>query len=94
MLFKLREEDKPCTRKIQEGRTTFRLIYMQKFRPKWLPSGEGKEEKLSAFSSWRPAAAMFVLFVPSARIFRAKVVYMVLGSSYLSARKVLSLGRS
>ena len=44
----------------------------------------------------RSAAAMFVLliFVPSTRIFQAKVVYMVLGSSYLSARKILSLGRS
>ena len=29
----------------------------------------------------RPAAAMFVLFVPSTTIFRAKAVYMVLGSS-------------
>ena len=45
-----------------------------------------------------PAAAMFVLFcfvffVPSTRIFRAKVVYIVLGSSYPLARKILSLGR-
>ena len=39
------------SRKILEGGTTFRLFYMQKFRPKWSPSGEGKEEKLSAFSS-------------------------------------------
>ena len=30
----------------------------------------------------RLAAAMFVLFVPSTRIFRAKAVYMVLGSSW------------
>ena len=29
----------------------------------------------------RSAAAMFVLFVPSTRIFQAKAVYMVLGSS-------------
>ena len=42
----------------------------------------------------RPTAAMFVLFVPSTRIFLAKVVYMVLGSSFLSSRKILSLGRS
>ena len=34
----------PCTRKTREGGNTFRLLYMQKFRPKWLPSGEGKEE--------------------------------------------------
>ena len=31
-------------RKIREGGKTFRLLYMQKFRSKWLPSGEGKEE--------------------------------------------------
>ena len=42
----------------------------------------------------RPAAAIFVLFVPSTKISRAKVVYMVLGSSNFSARKILSLGRS
>ena len=41
-LFTWREED-PSTRKILESRTTFRLLYMQKFRPKWLPSEEGKE---------------------------------------------------
>ena len=38
-------------RKILEGGTTFRLLYMQKFRPRCLPSGEGKEEKLSPFTS-------------------------------------------
>ena len=36
----------------------------------------------------RSTAAMFVLSVPSTRIFRAKVVYTTLGSSYLSARKI------
>ena len=65
-------------RKIQEGGTTFRLVYMH-YRP---------------LAVERPAAAMFVLFIPCTRIFRAKVVYMVLGSSYLSARKILSLGKS
>ena len=79
-LFTWREED-PSTRKILEGGTTFRLVYMQKFRPRCLPSREGKEEKLSPLAAERPAAAMFVLFVPSTRIFRAKAVYMVLGSS-------------
>ena len=49
-LFTWREED-PSTRKILEGGTTFRLVYMQKFRPRCLPSGEGKEEKLSPFTS-------------------------------------------
>ena len=37
-------EEDPSTRKIREGGKTFRLLYMQKFRQKWLPSGEGKEE--------------------------------------------------
>ena len=41
-----------------------------------------------------PAAAMFVFFVPSTRNFRAKAVYMVLGSSWLTARKILALGPS
>ena len=45
------EIEDPSTRKILEGGTTFRLLYMQKFRPNWFPSGEGKEEELSAFSS-------------------------------------------
>ena len=35
-----------------------------------------------------------VWFVPSTRIFLAKAVYMVLGSSCLSARKILALGTS
>ena len=66
-------------RKILEGETTFSLFCMLKFLPKGLPSRKVKEEKLSAYSS--PAATMFVLLVPSTRIFRTKVVYMVLGSS-------------
>ena len=49
-LFTWREED-PSTRKILEGGTTFRLVYVQKFRPRRLPSGEGKEEKFSPFTS-------------------------------------------
>ena len=55
-----------------------------------------KEKKINCrpWATERPAAAMFVLFVPSTRIFRTKVVYMVLGSSYLSVRKFLSPGRS
>ena len=42
-LFTWREEDS-STRKIREGGKTFRLLYMQKFRPKWIPSEQGKEE--------------------------------------------------
>ena len=37
-------EKDPSTRMIPEGRTTFHLLYMKKFQPNWLPSGEGKEE--------------------------------------------------
>ena len=40
------------------------------------------------------AASIFVWFVPSIRIFLAKAVYMVIGSSYLSSRKILALGTS
>ena len=39
-----RPEEDPSTRKILEGETTFRLLYMQKFRSEWLPNVEGKEE--------------------------------------------------
>ena len=92
-LLTWREED-PSTMKILEGGTTFHLLYMLKFRPKWLSSREGKEENCRPITAERPAAAMFVLFVPITRIFRAKVVYMVLGSSYLSARKILAPGPS
>ena len=42
-LFTWREKD-PNSRKIREGGKTFRLLYIQKFRPRWLPNGEGKEE--------------------------------------------------
>ena len=34
-----------------EGETSFRLIYMQKFRSEWLPRREGKEEKLEKLSA-------------------------------------------
>ena len=44
-LFTWREED-PSTRKILEGETTFRLVYMQKFQSGWLPSGEGKQDEI------------------------------------------------
>ena len=53
--------------------------------------------KFSAFlpclSTERPAV-IFVWFIPSNRIFPAKAVYMVLGSSYLFAREILVLGSS
>ena len=40
-----------------------------------------KKKNYRPLPAKRPAAAMFALFVPSTRIFRAKTVYMVLGSS-------------
>ena len=39
-----------------------------------------KKNNCRPLAAERPAAAMFVIFVPSTRIFRAKVVYMVQGS--------------
>ena len=69
-----------------EGGTTFRLVYMQKNRPKWLPGCQVEEETKKIcrpLLAERPAAAMFVHFLPSTRIFRAKIV-----------RKIVSLGRS
>ena len=53
--------------------------------------GEKKKKKnCRPLAAERPAAAM--LFVPSTRLFRAKVIYTVLGSSYLSARKIQAIG--
>ena len=40
-----------------------------------------KKKKCRPLAAERPAAAMFVLLVPSTRTFQAKVVYMVLESS-------------
>ena len=42
---------------------------------------EKKNNCRPSLAAERPAAAMFVLFVPGTRMFVAKVVYMVLGSS-------------
>ena len=58
-----------------ERETNFRLVFCSSF-------GRGGRWK-SNKTVGRPAAAIFVFFffVPSTRIFRAKVVYMVLGSS-------------
>ena len=76
-----------------ESGTTFRLLYRNFGRSGYQVEKEKKNNcQLSAAEL--PAAAMFVLFVPSTRIFRTKVVYMVLGSSYLSTRKILVLGPS
>ena len=38
---------------------------------------KGKKNNCRPLAAERPAAAMFVLFVPCARIIRAKVVYMM-----------------
>ena len=46
-------------RKILEGGTKFRLLYMQKFRPKWFFEKETKNN-CRPLAAERPAAAMFV----------------------------------
>ena len=43
-LFTWREED-PITRKILEGGSTLRWIYMQEFRSVWCPNIEGLRRK-------------------------------------------------
>ena len=56
-----------------------------------------KKKNCRSLAAEGPAAAMFsfcLFFVPGTRTFRARVVYMVLGFSNLSARKILSLERS
>ena len=88
-LYTWREED-ASTRKILQGGTT--LLYMLNFRRSGCQVEKDKTKNYRPMSAERPAAAMFVPFVPGTRILRAKVVYMVLGSSYLSARKILALG--
>ena len=40
------EKEDSSTRTILEDETTFRLVYMQKFRSGWLPSGEGKQDEI------------------------------------------------
>ena len=37
-------KEDPSTKKILEGRTSFRWVYMQKCRSVWLPSGGGIKE--------------------------------------------------
>ena len=85
-----REED-PSTRKILEGETYFRLVNMQN---SLVGVVAGNQIRLSVFSSLTPGRRHICFSVPSIRFFRAKVVYTVLGSSYLSARKILLLRRS
>ena len=46
--FTWRDED-PSTWKILEGETTFRLVYIQRFRTGWLPSGKGKQDEIVGF---------------------------------------------
>ena len=75
-----REED-PCSRKIREGGKTFRCFKYRNYGRSGYQVKKEKKNNCRPLAAERPAAAMFVLFVPSTSIFRAKVVYMVLGSS-------------
>ena len=83
-----RRED-PSTRKILERGTTFRSIYMHKFRSVWLTVEKGIKIKDYPLNE-----SHFVLFVSNTRIFLAKAVYMVLVSSNVSAVKILARGAS
>ena len=54
-----------------------------------------KKKNYRPLPAKRPAAAMFVLFVPKIESsLHGARIFLVLGSSNLSARKILSLGRS
>ena len=77
-LFTWRDED-PSIRKALEGKKTFRLVYMQKFRSGW-PRGERTEggRNCRPLAAEGPAAAMFVFLVPITRTFQSKVVYVIL----------------
>ena len=78
-----------------EENTFYSFENLLKTRSGWLPSARRKGRKIVDFLvAERLAVAMFVFLVPSTRTCRANLVYMVLGSSYLSARKILSLGPS
>ena len=55
-------------RKILEGGTTFRLVYMQKFRPNGYQVEKEKKKNCRLVAAESTAAAMFVLFVPSTTI--------------------------
>ena len=95
-LFTWREED-PSARKILEGGTTFRLLYMQNFGRSGYQEEKEKKNNCRSLAAELLAAAMFVLSVLTTRIFRANVVYMVLGSLSLEdsiSRKILALGLS
>ena len=87
-------EEGPQTSKILEGEKLFIWFTCRNFgRGGYYVLKEARRNR-RPLAAERPPAAMFVFLVPSTRTFRAKVVYMVLGSSYLSARKILSLERS
>ena len=63
-----------------EGGTTFHLFYMHACRSGYQVEKENNNN-CRPLAAERPAAAMSVyFFVPSTRIFQAKVVYMVLES--------------
>ena len=78
---RLHDERKiPAFRKILQGEPTFGCVYMQKFR--YVRLTVEKELKIKDYP------LNDVWFVPSTRIF------LVVGYSYLSARKILVVGSS
>ena len=75
---------------ILECGTTFRCVYMQNFLFVRLTVEMESKIKHCPLNDPPP----FYAVCPWTRIFHAKAVYTVLGSSYLSARKILALGKS
>ena len=73
--------------KIVESETTLHSVYMQKLWSVWFTVD--KKLKIKDYPCTERHAAIFVWFVPSTRRFLVRAVYTVLGSSYLSARKIL-----
>lgn len=68
-------------------RNNLHSVYMQTFWSVWFTVD--KKLKIKDYPCTERHAAIFVWFVPSTRRFLVRAVYTVLGSSYLSARKIL-----
>ena len=65
----------------EKAKQLFVCFTYRNFGPSGYQVKKEKKKNCRPLAAERPAAAMFVLFVRSTRIFRAEVVYMVLGSS-------------
>ena len=68
-------------RKVLEGGTNFSFALHAEIPAEVVTKWRRKRRICRPLAAERSAVAIFVLFVPSTGIFRANVVYMVLGSS-------------